>query len=127
MNQWTPAEWDQYLLDRITRYEGDTYLVDSLVDTEEYTTQTAQREVQDPDTLIGYLEYDMLPHILADRAACTGLKGAILKPSDPGHKWRINADVIQTDDKEAPAKEAAKQLCASFSDVVELRPSRNPV
>jgi hypothetical protein len=61
-------------------------LVDSLVDTEEYTAQTARQEVQDPDTLIGYLEYDVLPQILPDRAACMGLKGAILKP---------NAEVIQ--------------------------------
>ena len=34
--------------------------------------------------------------------------------------------LLLVDDKEVPAKEAANQLCDSFSDVVELRPSRNP-
>jgi hypothetical protein len=32
--------------------------------------------------------------------------------------------LLLVDDKEVPAK--AKQLCDSFSDVVELRPPRNP-
>ena len=34
--------------------------------------------------------------------------------------------LLLVDDKEVPAKEAAKQLCDSFSDIVELRPSRDP-
>ena len=34
--------------------------------------------------------------------------------------------LLLVDDKEVPAKEAAKQLCGSFSDIVELRPSRSP-
>ena len=34
--------------------------------------------------------------------------------------------LLLVDDKEVPAKEAANHLCDSFSDVVELRPSRNP-
>jgi hypothetical protein len=86
MDQWTPAEWGEFLLERIRNYEGDAYLVDSLVDTEEYTVASARREVQDPKTLMVYLAYDMLPQILADRAASDGLKHAILSQ---------NADVIQ--------------------------------
>jgi hypothetical protein len=34
--------------------------------------------------------------------------------------------LLLVDEKEVPAKEATKQLCDSFRDVVELRPSRNP-
>ena len=34
--------------------------------------------------------------------------------------------LLLVDDKEVPAKEAAKQLCGSLSDIVELRPSRSP-
>ena len=34
--------------------------------------------------------------------------------------------LLLVDDTEVPAKEAAKHLRDSFSDVVELRPSRNP-
>jgi hypothetical protein len=34
--------------------------------------------------------------------------------------------LLLVDDKEVPAKEAARQLCDSFSDIVELRPSESP-
>jgi len=43
-----------------------------------------------------------------------------------GGKGICSRFLLLVDDKELPAKEAAKQLCDFFSDIVELRPSRNP-
>jgi 2-polyprenyl-6-methoxyphenol hydroxylase-like FAD-dependent oxidoreductase len=43
-----------------------------------------------------------------------------------GGKGICSRFLLLVDDKEVPAREAAKQLCDSFSDVVELRPSRSP-
>ena len=78
MDQWTFEDWGQFDLERITVYEGDSYLVVSLLDTDQYTPESARLEVQDATTLRGYLEYDMLPQILADRTACLALKDGIV-------------------------------------------------
>jgi hypothetical protein len=76
--KWTPAETDQFFRERLEDYQGDSYLVDDLVETDQYTVETARREIGNLETLKAFLEFGALPDVLADRTACKALKDALL-------------------------------------------------
>jgi hypothetical protein len=73
------GEWGRLAEERLASYQGDSYLVDELIESGEYTPEAAQQEVQDPDFLKSWLEYDGIKEILVDRIACKGLLKAILQ------------------------------------------------
>lgn len=76
----------QYNKENLAQYDGDSYLMDQMVEAEEdggwgYTCEEAEKKLSDPDLLIAFLEqqdYGLL-EILSDRMACRALKHAILK------------------------------------------------
>jgi hypothetical protein len=80
VDQWTFADWDQFLREQVAAYQGDSYIVEDLMAANGWTAVRAQREIADPATLVAYLEDDGLASILADRTASKALKDALLKP-----------------------------------------------
>jgi hypothetical protein len=60
------GEWGQSLEQELFKYEGDSYIVDSLVESG-YNLEKAQAEVLDLEFLKSWLEYDGIKQIAAKR------------------------------------------------------------
>jgi hypothetical protein len=71
------GEFEQLQHEQLANYDGDSYIVDQLVDAG-YDHERAEADVQDPEFLKFCLEHDGIKEILADRLACLGLKKALL-------------------------------------------------
>ena len=101
--RWTPAETAQYFRERVAAYEGDSYLVDDLVESG-LADEEAQAQVGDPEVIKAYLEFDGLLNILADRTASKALKKAILA----GRADVIDTLVTATQKLKVPSKRGPK-------------------
>lgn len=73
------GEWGRQTEEALANYNGDSYLVDSLMENDRFTREAAQAEVQSFSFLKSWLEYDGIKEILVDRYASRALLKAILE------------------------------------------------
>lgn len=75
--EWTFDDWDEHFRTQLERYDGDSCVVDELVESG-YTRELAEVEAQDLDFIKFYLGCDGIPFILSDRLASNALRDAVL-------------------------------------------------